>query len=481
MAFVNLLTKPKKYLATFRRKKSDAKLATDYEVHPASMLYRLCDWLGERTGLIILTPHLGVVGNCAEEVYFGLLKARQEGRKLLILWPYDLPWKLKFRLTNEEVVNIGSKYRAFPYCHAVTVAARLLLTAYFVFFRSISLLKRLIVGTHLNNVYRIPIIGASTLWQPPDVDGFSWEVVNNFDWPEQLGSELEVYVEERKMRVAEGARARLGLPADSWFVCLHVRESGFRDTNTYKEGSVYSERNADILNYIEAIKEITRRGGWVVRLGDASMTRLPAMERVIDYPFTEEKSALMDVYLISQCRLYIGMMTGIYDVARLFQRPMIMTNMNNWLYTYPIKKEDLGIAKHVYSKSKGRFLSLREWIAEPWNAVSYSHPIGEDYVFHENSPDELKAVVVEFFNRGDNFGHSELQTQFDDWRIKRGRDIVSERMFLPEDVQLYYRKNITDYDLLERYRLASRLESAVGCMGSEFLHKNWESNVRNSQ
>jgi putative glycosyltransferase (TIGR04372 family) len=210
------------------------------------------------------------------------------------------------------------------------------------------------------------------------------------------------------------------------------------------------------------------------------MTRLPAMERVIDYPFTEEKSALMDVYLISQCRLYIGMMTGIYDVARLFQRPMIMTNMNNWLYTYPIKKEDLGIAKHVYSKSRGRFLSLREWIAEPWNAVSYSHPIGEDYVFHENSPDELKAVVVEFFNRGDSFGRSELQTQFDDARIKRGREIVNERMFLPEDVQLYYRKNIADYDLLERYRLASRLESAIGCLGAEFLQQNWESNIRNT-
>lgn len=481
MTFMNLLTKLKNGMAAFRRKKSDAELATNYEIHPASMLYRLCDWLGERTGLIILTPHLGVVGNCAEEVYFGLLKARREGKKLLIVWPYELPGRLKFRLTNEEVVNVGSEYRAYSYDNPITIAARLLLTAYFAFFRSISLLKRVTVGTHLNNVYRIPSIGASTLWQPPHVGSFSWDVVNNFDWPEQLGRELDVYIEERKVRVAEAARARLGLPVGAWFVCLHVRESGFRDSGAYKEGSAYSERNADILNYVEAIKEITHRGGWVVRLGDASMKRLPAMERVIDYPFTEEKSALMDVYLISQCRLYIGMMSGIYDVARLFQRPMIMTNMNNWLITYPIKKVDLGIAKHVYSKSRGRFLSLREWIAEPWNAVSFSHPIGEDYVFHENSPDELRSVVAEFFSRGDSFQRSDLQVQFDGIRIKRGKEIVSERMFYSEDVQLNFRKNVVDYDLLERYRIASRLDSAVGCMGAEFLQKNWESNAKNSQ
>jgi len=273
----------------------------------------------------------------------------------------------------------------------------------------------------------------------------------------------------------------MGLPENAWFVCLHVRQSGFRDSDVYKETDAYDERNASIINYIGAIEEITNRGGWVIRMGDASMTRLPAMERVIDYPFTKAKSALMDVYLISQCRLYIGMMSGIYDVARLLQCPMIMTNMNNWMWTFPILRCDLGVTKHIYSKSRQRFLTLREWLYEPWASVSYSHALGEDYVFYENTPDELRAVVREFFDRGNDWKQTQLQREFNETRILRGKELLSERLFSPKDVTFNYRKNVVDYDLVERYRLTSRLESAVGNLGTEFLEQNWDFDVTNKK
>lgn len=466
-------------LSALHGNKTSAELATDYEIHPKSMLYRLCDWIGKKTGTIILTPHLAAVGNCAEDVYFGLLKARREGKKLVILWPYELPWRLKFRLTNVEVVNVESEYRAISYDNLLCIAGRVLITAYFAFFRTLSLVRRLLFGVHLNNVYRIPIIGESTLWHPEGVQGFSWDVVNQYDWQKQLETPLKVFIGKKKRLIAERQRRLMGLPEDAWFVCLHVRESGFRDSEFYKEKDSYDERNANIFNYIGAIEEITSRGGWVVRMGDASMTKLPVMERVIDYPFTDSKSALMDVYLISQCRLYIGMMSGIYDVARLFQRPMIMTNMNNWMWTFPIKRGDLGVAKHIYSKSKKRFLTLREWILEPWGSVSFSHNIGDEYVFYENTPDELRAVVKEFFDRSDDWEPTPLQQQFNDSRVHRGREIISERLFFADNVQPYYRKNVADYDLVERYRLASRLDSAVGMLGAEFLQQNWECDAMN--
>ncbi|MBK6908545.1 MAG: TIGR04372 family glycosyltransferase [Rhodocyclaceae bacterium] len=473
--------KAKNWLASLHGHKTTAELATGYEIHPNSVLYRFCDWLGEKAGLVILTPHLAAVGNCAEDVYFGLLKARRESKKLFIVWPYELPGRLKFGLTNVEVINVGSEYRAFPHDSIVSIVCRILLTAYFGFFRSISLFRRLLIGTHLNNVYRIPIIGESTLWHPAQVPDFSWDIVNRYQWVKQLETPLDVYVEEKKRLEAEWQRVTMGIPKDAWFVCLHVRESGFRDSETYCERDAFGERNANIFNYIEAIKEITSRGGWVVRMGDRSMTKLPEMERVIDYPFTEFKSALMDVYLISQCRVYIGMMSGIYDVARLFQRPMIMTNMTNWLWTYPILRGDLGVAKHIFSKSKNRFLSLKEWIMEPWEGVSFSHKIGGDYLFHENTPAELRDVVKEFFDRSDRWEPSPLQCLFNEVRIRQGREILSNRLFYPNNVQSYYQKNSADYDLVERYRLASRLDSAVGVLGAKFVEVNWECDVKNSQ
>lgn len=464
-----MISKIKLMLSAKHGNKTLAELATDYEIHPKSLLYRLCDWVGKRTGTIILTPHIAAVGNCAEEVYFGLLKARREGRKLVILWPYELPWRLKFRLTNAEVVNVDSEYRAIPHNSFINVVGRILLTAYFAFFRTLSLVRRLFLGVHLNNVYRVPILGASTLWQPDELEHeFSWNIVKQYDWRKQLATPLQVSVGRGRELLVKRQRKLMGLPEDAWFACLHVRESGFHK-------DAYSERNANILNYIGAIEEITSRGGWVVRMGDASMTKLPAMERVIDYPFTEVKSALMDVYLISQCSLYIGMISGIYDVARLFQRPMIMTNMTNWLVAFPQLRNDLGVMKHIYSKSKNRFLTVREWMAEPWAAVAHSHKLGDDYVFHENTPDELRAVVAEFFDRGDNWEPTSLQCQFNDLRTRRGGELISETIYSIDDVQLYYRKNVVAYDVMNRYRIASRLDSAVGLLGAEFLRQNWES------
>ena len=71
----------------------------------------------------------------------------------------------------------------------------------------------------------------------------------------------------------------LGLPKDAWFVALHVRSSGF-----YNESFrfVQKHRNASLSSYIAAVKAITKQGGWVIRMGDSSMPKMPRMKNVID-------------------------------------------------------------------------------------------------------------------------------------------------------------------------------------------------------
>lgn len=439
------------------------------------MFYRLCDWVGKLTGTIIFTPHTYAVGNCAETIYNGLLQARREHKKLVILWPYELPWRLKFRLTNIELVNVESEYR-LPLHNSFYIAGRVLITAYFGFNRALSLLVRLLFGHHLNDIYRTPAIGTLTLWQPEArMKDFSWDVVDKYDWRNQLETPLQVFIGKQKKIIAENLRAQMGLPKDAWFVCLHVRESGFHGSK-----DTYFDRNANVVNYIAAIEEITRRGGWVVRMGDATMTKLPVMERVIDYPFTEFKSALMDIYLISECRVYMGMISGILDVALLFQRPIINVNMNNWMWGYPQKKCDIGLLKHIYSKSKSRFLSVSECLIRPF-AAPFFLPPEDDYVLHENTPEELKAVVKEFFDRGNNWEPTSLQHQLNELRVSKGREIISEVMFTADEVFPYLRRDVVNFDLVERYRYASRLESADGMLGAEFLQQNWEVDVTHDQ
>jgi putative glycosyltransferase (TIGR04372 family) len=389
-------------------------------------------------------------------IYHNLLKARREGKKLVLLHQYSLPWPIHYRLTNHELIDVASEYKTMPSDSPWFVFGSALVTLYAAIARTLNLVTRRL-GFPLSDADIYPCVGITTIWQPSEfMPNFSWEVVAEYDWPAQIHTRLPVTLRPHKKAVAERQRERLGLPGDAWFVCLHVRESGFHnDTMT--------ERNATILNYVEAIKEVTARGGWVVRLGDPTMTRLPTMEKVIDYPFTPSKSALMDIYLICECRLYIGMQSGLYDVARLFQRPVILANMASWFYPYPLRVGDIGVLKHIYSKSRRRFLSVREWMAEPFEAVSY-FALGDDYALYENSPEELKATVQEFFDRNGGGEPTPLQSECHElWRM-RGKSLLDNQLV----------KGNPEGDMHNRYRVACYLASARGVISDAYLKKNWD-------
>ena len=431
-------------------------------VSPPPLIYRLCNWIGELTGMVILVPHLWCVGDHCDEIYYGLIKARREQKKLLILLPYELPWRLSYHQTNAVISELESNYRAFPSNCLPYVLGRVLITVYFAFYRTYAFVLRRLFGFEVNLLNIVPRMGAFTLWQPKElIAGFSWDVVDKYEWRKQLEAPPRVWLGKQKKMIAAHRCARIGLPEDAWFVCLHVRETGF-----HKDQGCW--RSADINNYIGAIHEVTSRGGWVVRMGDVTMKKLPDMERVIDYPFTDAKSDLVDVYLISECRVFIGTPSGLLEVAAMFQRPIILTNMTNWLWGFPPKKGDIGLLKHIYSKSKNHFLSVREWLAEGYSG-NFFRGIRDDYVLYENDPCELQTLVKEFFDRPENWQLSPLQYQFNELRVREGRRQVSECEPIVSDAF---------FDTVFRYQIASRVDSSLGTLGAKFLQNNWESSSR---
>ncbi len=116
--------------------------------------------------VVLLSPLVYAVGDCAEEIYFGLLKARREGKKLYILRPYNIEWLLKYRLTNQELFKIESDY-----CYSLNgnrweKLIRLGLTVAYIPFRVFNLLLRKYSGRSLDESYSFPRIGRMTLWQP---------------------------------------------------------------------------------------------------------------------------------------------------------------------------------------------------------------------------------------------------------------------------------------------------------------------------
>lgn len=171
---------------------------------------------------------------------------------------------------------------------------------------------------------------------PPEIEGRGWAVLN----------------------------AR-GVPQGAWFVALHVREGKWDGYNAGLHGVM----NADISTYFPAIAEITRRGGWVVRMGDPGMTRLPSLPNVIDYCHSESRADWMDVFIAARCRFMVGTSSGPAFIPPLYGRPLVLTNW--WPPAQrPWHRSDIFIPKMFRRLAGGRYLTLSETLSEPF---SYCH------------------------------------------------------------------------------------------------------------
>jgi putative glycosyltransferase (TIGR04372 family) len=223
----------------------------------------------------------------------------------------------------------------------------------------------------------------------------------------------------------------LGVPKDAWFVTLHVRESGF-----YREGDDNARqnyRNANIETYRLAIESIAERGGWVIRAGDPSMKPLPSVPNAIDYARSSFKSDWMDIFLLSQCRFFLGMASGPLSVPYLFGVPCILTNISP-MWVRPFSKFDLFIPKLYRSISENRYLTFPE-AHQPhlMNVYNGQHFAEWGIEVVDNTPEEIKDVVLEAIARSDGTidytaDDERLQQQFHSISTAYYNDLVTCRI-----------------------------------------------------
>lgn len=190
---------------------------------------------------------------------------------------------------------------------------------------------------------------------------------------------------------------KLGVPRGAWFVAMHVREAGYKPE---AKGSLFDRmRNVDPLNYVKAAREIVARGGWVIRLGEPTMTRLPAMPQLVDYAHSEFKSDWMDVFLASQCRFFLGGSGGVIALPQAFHVPVIASDFppafinlaNAW---------DIFAPKLFWSRLENRLLSFKE-IASPPFCYNEWHDVFEEngIDFVNNTEDEILEMTLELIER----------------------------------------------------------------------------------
>lgn len=204
----------------------------------------------------------------------------------------------------------------------------------------------------------------------------------------------ETEMEQGRVRLRE-----LGLPDDAWFVCLHVREGGFKQEQGYN--AVDDFLNADIGAYLPAIRAVTEHGGWVIRVGDSKMQRLGPTPGVIDYVHSALKSEWMDMFLLGACRFFIGTSSGPAYVPPLFGTPCVLTN---WVPVgqRPFNSRDIYITKIYQAGFPPRQLSFGETMAPPVGyAPRYIHAKQLGLSPIPNTPEEIREVVSEMLDRLD--------------------------------------------------------------------------------
>ncbi len=192
------------------------------------------------------------------------------------------------------------------------------------------------------------------------------------------------------------ALAGLGLGEQDWFVGVHIREEGF-----YGEGpdGYNALRCVAVADFLPMMRAITARGGWVVRLGDPTMTPLPPLPGVIDYAVSPLKSDWMDVFLCASARFMVGTNSGLYNVALLFGTPVVATN-HQPAERYPLCPGDILLLCKYFSRREGRMLTLRECFGQKMLG-QYSHFFFEQEMISQiyNSPEEITDAALQMIDQ----------------------------------------------------------------------------------
>ena len=197
--------------------------------------------------------------------------------------------------------------------------------------------------------------------------------------------------DEEYIRKSRSRLSSFGLTNSDWFVGLHIRDGSASP----------SLRNQKIENYIPAIKEITRRGGWVIRVGGKNLPLLPEMDNVIDLVAEENAAIDLHLFALSACRFFIGTHSGPQWFPPLFGVPTIFTNH------IAIGRCALTFSEHSFTipkialKRDGTKTSLMELLESPlgFGELTIEEFQKRGYCVLENSAEEILNGVFEMFDR----------------------------------------------------------------------------------
>ena len=139
-------------------------------------------------------------------------------------------------------------------------------------------------------------------------------------------------------------------------MCIHNREAGY-----HKHITNQFYRDAPVSSLIPFIQYLLRKNYRVVRIGDSSMTPLPALPGLFDLTQMDNKHPLTDIWMATHCRFMLCHPSGPVIIPIAFNgSPILLVNLVDHP-TYPMHPQDRYILKPIRVHHQGgRLLDFNE-------------------------------------------------------------------------------------------------------------------------
>jgi len=342
-----------------------------------------------------VTPLFYSYGNAAEEILWAYARARVMKRKLVVIAPARFTQILGYQICNPELFNLDFGYKFNNIELFLKYIFSFIVNLIFFVKRFLAITLKKYFKITLHERYFFPQLGRYSFWPALHIKG------NGFKhYRDDLILKELITMPPPKINLINKIQEKIKFEklmsqVDSKYVCLHVRDSGF-----YGDDDRRPYRNANINNYIPAIKMLIDEGFTVIRIG-GKLKQMCSMKdnKFIEIDTYESKSRgdLLDLLLLKNCEFFIGMQSGPYDAALLFQKPALLLNMYDWLFGIQMKSCDRGLLKKISIDGIGEVNMLSERLALPFTYTDSEGFSQKNITFIENSPIEILEATKEFY------------------------------------------------------------------------------------
>ena len=381
------------------------------------MFYKLFQKLNytKKFPFFICTPLVYGIGAASEHIAMASAQAKRTNKKLLLFKTHFLKKTLNYRICNNSLFeSLVFNNFEFNKKNLLYKLINFLIQIEFVIRRSLEISLNFFFKLDMGEEFRFALIGSRDLYVEKKFVNYNKLVPISI-------KESEVDLQEEKKEKCEKLLKKYNLNLNK-IVCIHVRDHGY-----YNDASRRGYRNSDIKNYIGVIEYLIQENYLVIRLGDKSAQKLNLNNKnFIDYPFTDLKSDIMDLFLIKECNFYIGTPSGPLDTAWLFNKPTLTTNLYDIYPTFPRKNIDRGVFRKIINKENGKILSLKDFATLNIRYHQTEVNINELH-FEENSNIELLDATKEFVANYEFSKNYKNKIQFDDKQISFNK-LINERL-----------------------------------------------------